>query len=214
VHELFRITEKLPMPAGQSPFHIRGLYYDRLFSRVRQLRGGMDELNRQIVDDGVRKFVNQKFTWMGWYDALPTVPICAAVARMTGEDFETSVREGTRIASLKLVPKIFRMVLSLSSAGASAARITQHIMSTVDYVQIGEIKYGDGHATGTGYGMPLLVAPHASNLMLGFMQGVLEASGANDVRAKYTDVALDGTREGYHTVTIRYEFHWKQERGT
>jgi len=210
VHELFRITEKLPVPAGQSPFHIRGLYYDRLLARVRQMPGGIAALEKQIADDSVRKFAVQKFNWTTWYDAVPTMPICAAVARLTGEEFERSVRDATRIASLKLVPKIFRMVLSLSAVASTAGRITQQVMSTVDFVDLGDMKYEDGFAHGTGYRIPLIVAPHCSNLMLGFMEGFLEASGARNIDAKYTTVTPDGQREGYDTVSIRFEFRWKR----
>jgi hypothetical protein len=217
VHPLFNITDKLPLPAGQSPFHVRGFYYARRLMRVETLPGGIERLRQQLRDESVREFVMQPFAWTRWYDALPTMPIYAALARMEGVDFESAVREGTRKSAHALVPgadslsSLFRMAERFTRPGLLASRVTQIVLGLVDFTRITLDPFELGRGSGVGSGIPLIIAPNVGNLVLGWFQGMLEVAGAKDINARYADVVIDGERNGFPTVSMRYEFSWSPE---
>jgi len=206
VHPLFRLDQPLPVPPGQSPFHIRGLYYNRLAAHLRDSMG-RDWLD--VLDDPrIRDFINQRFSWTGWYDVLPAMPICAALARSRGLEFEYEIRERTRRVALGLIPSAFRLALRVPGAEAMAAQIGQVVAMTMDFVQLGIEESKPTRSTGWGRGVPLYIAPHTANTVVGFFQAVFEARNGTSVTARYTDVVEDGERFGFKTVSIRYEFDW------
>lgn len=212
MHELFRISERVPVPAGQSPFHVRGRYYDRLLARMDREAGGRSALLAELQDDGVRQFLQQRFSWNGWYDVLPTMPVYAALARRTGKDVESIVAEGGRIAARDLVPRFFRFALQLVGPTVLAARVVQVVTHATDFVQVSLERFEDGKGRGRGAGIPLYVAPIMAGLVQGWFQGMLELGGATEVSARYTDVVKEGVREGFETVTIQFEFAWTPRR--
>ncbi len=217
MHQLFSITDKLPIPAGESPFHVRGFYYSRLLLRVETLPGGVERLLQQVRDESVREFMSQPFAWNRWYDALPTMPLYAALARIEGIDFETAVREGTRKSAHALVPgadslsSLFRVAQRFARPGLLASRVTQIVLGLVDFARITLDPFELGRGSGTGSGIPLIIAPNVANLVLGWFQGMLEVSGAKSIQARYADVVVDGERGGFPTCSLRFEFTWDAE---
>lgn len=208
MHELFVISDKLPIPAGQSPFHVRGLYYDRLMKRVASLPGGLERLLLHLRDPGVREFIGQRFAWSRWYDALPTMPLYAALARVEGLDFETAVREGTRNGAHALVPSMFRSAMQFGGPGILAMRVTQVVLEFSDFARINLDPFEEGSGSGTGSGIPLYIAPNMANSVIGWFQGMLELMGAKEINGRYVEVALDGKKGDFQTVSIRFEFSW------
>lgn len=210
VHELFKLSTKLPVPAGQSPFHVRGYYYLRLLDHVRKEPGGLGRLLGKLEDESVNEFLQQRFTWNGWYDVFPTMPIYVALSDLHGQDFEEMVRERTRVSAHELVPSVFRYAMQIAQPTALAGSITRIAMNAVDFTRVTFTSMGDGGGSGSGSGIPLYAAPNVANLVLGFFSGGLELSGASDIEARYTDVFQDGDKNGFPTVTVKYEFFWKR----
>ncbi len=208
MHPLFQLDAPLPIPPGRSPFHIRGLYYNRLVARLSGESGGLQKWLATIDDPALRDFISQRFSWTGWYDVMPAMPICVASTRRTGVEFETAIREQTRSAALRLIPSAFRFALRVPGPTAMAAQVGQVVAMTMDFVELRIEESRPTRSTGWGKGVPLFIAPHTANTVVGFFQAILEARGARDVRARYTDVVPDGTKSGIETVSIRYEFDW------
>jgi len=213
MHPLFRVDDPLPVAPGESPFHMRGVYFDRVVSRVKDECGGFAPLLQAIDDERVRAFVQQKFQWNGWYDVLPIMPIYGAVAHLRGQDFETCVREGTRRGAIEAIPRLFRVALRLTGASALAGRLAQMVIYSSDFTRLGIQSVTDTSAVATGSGIPLYVAPHIANLSLGYFRAALELRGNADVDGRYTTVTKDGERDGFETVTIAYEFSWRPKKG-
>lgn len=209
MHELFEIRETLPIEAGQSPFHIRGLYYSRLLTRAGTLPGGIPRLLDALKDDSVRQFAQQKFNWNRWYDVLPSMPLYAALARIHDRDFEQFVFEGSRMAARELVPRVFRFAARMASPAVLAARVAQLNMHGVDFQTLALDPFQDGRGSGSASGVPLIVAPNMANFVLGWFQGLIEVGGSRVTSARYTDVVSEGLRDGFQTVKIRYEFEWR-----
>jgi hypothetical protein len=216
MHSLFRIGEPLPVAPGESPFHLRGVYFDRVVSRARKDPGGLPALLDALSGERVRAFVQQKFSWNGWYDALPIMPMYEAIARLRGQDFETCVREGTRRGAIEAIPSLFRFALRMTGAAVLSGRLAQMVIYSSDFTRLGIQHMSDGRGSATGSGIPLYIAPQTANLSLGYFQAALELRGKLDVQGRYTTVTKDGERDGFETVTIGYEFTWrpKAARGT
>jgi hypothetical protein len=134
------------------------------------------------------------------------------MADLRGEDFETAVREGTRIAARGIIPWMFGTALRALGPAIDAARVTRTVMYVVNFTRITVGEFRQGYATASGSGIPLVVAPNIANLAIGFYTGILETRGASDVRGRYTDVSIDGHWNSLETVTVRYEFSWIPKR--
>jgi hypothetical protein len=210
VHSLFKASDYTPVLPGSSPFHFRGFYYDRLFARVKEMPGGMPRLLSELKDDRVRQFALQRFSWTAWYDALPTMPLYAAIARMEGTDITTSVQRSTKVAAAAMVPSVLRYAVDLRGGrGVIAAFVTKLVLHTVDFVTVDFEHIGAERTVAVGKGVPLFIAPSIVGLVLGGFEGVLRVSGADDIVADYSDVVLSKRSDGFETVSIRYDFSWR-----
>src|SRR5215472_14937038 len=107
MHESFRLVETLPVPPGESPFHVRGVIYTSIIHSVNALPGGMNRFLDELVDARVRDFMRQNFQFMGWYDVYPALPCAVAIARLRDRPFEAFIREAARNTMLRLVPSMF-----------------------------------------------------------------------------------------------------------
>lgn len=212
MHPAFKLSDTLPVPAGQSPFHVRGRYYDRLVTRARKVPGGFPAFLAELRDDDVRKFLQQKFNWSQWYDAMPTMPAHAALCRLARQDFEAMVIEGSRNAARDLVPRYFRFLLQLAGPQALAGRVVAVIMQAVDFVQVSLDRSEDGRISGVGTGIPIYIAPNIAGLVVGWFTGLLELGGARDIRGRILDVQPAPPRGKFEIVTIRFEFTWTRAR--
>jgi hypothetical protein len=200
------------VPPGQSPFHFRGTYYDRILSRVATEAGGSKRLFDALGDPELVRFFSQRFAWNGWYDALPSMPLYAALARIEDRDFELAVREPSRIAAQSLVPTIFRYALSLTGAGIISSVVTKAVRYGTDFGHVSFDKVGPGVGRGSGSSIPLYIAPNVANLVLGWFEGMLYVAGARDVEARYTSVTPSGEVSGFETVTMGFEFAWRVDK--
>jgi hypothetical protein len=209
MNELFTLTEVLPVDPGTSPFHVRGLYYSRLLDHAKSLPGGRDAFFAELEDPRVRTFLEQKFAWSEWYDALPTMPCHVALARARKADFEKMTRERGRVAGKTIIPAMFRAVLALASPKAMAQHMPRMMMSNFDFIRVRLTYIDDAGGRGESSAVPLILAPSVVNTVLGFIEGALELAGYTSIESRYTDVVRDGQAHCYDIVTVRYEFSWR-----
>jgi hypothetical protein len=208
VHSLFRLDDPLPVPPGQSPFHIRGIYYDRLIVRMKKRLGGVAATIDAIDDPRVREFASQRFSWMGWYDVLPAVLITRGFARTLNVAYEEGIVEQTKLGALDVVPSAFRPILSLPGPAALAAQAERITATMLDFVRLHIEESTETHTNGWGRGVPLFAAPLIASTVIGFFSAVLQMRGGTNVRGRYTHVVPDGERDGFELVSIRYDFSW------
>jgi hypothetical protein len=210
VHPLFVPSDRPPVAPGTSPFHFKGFYYDRLFTRLRGTPGSMERLLSELKDERVRDFAAQRFSWNGWYDALPSMPIFAALARIEDTDVTTYVRHSTRTAAASLVPGLFRFAMDLGGGpGVIAAVVTRFVMQTVDFASPHFESIGAERAVAKGTGIPLYIAPNITGLVLGWFEGVLRSAGAEEAVGEFGDVVLQSTPDAYDRVSMRFDFRWR-----
>jgi len=208
MHELFRLEETLPVAPGTGPFHVRGVYYARILEHARSLPGGMNQFLDELADARVRDFVQQRFQFMSWYDAFPTVPCQVALARIRGGPFEAFIRERSRLSMEKLIPSMFRILSKVGGPRLAATHAPRLLQSYFDFVELRVDKITDEGGSGYASGIPLYLAPVAINMILGVLTGALESLGAKDIEASYRDVDVTGSASGFDTVSCHADFTW------
>jgi hypothetical protein len=211
LHFQFRFDEPLPFPPGRSSYHVRGLYYDRLLAYAKSVVGESAPLFESIEDSHVRAFARQRFSWTGWYDALPAALICASFARFIGQDFEAAVREHTRRGALQVIPSAFRFAFRIPGPSALQSQTAQIVALMTNFAEVRIERSTETHSSGWTRGVPVYLATHWANTTTGFFQALYELRGAADVRARYTDIVEDGGTGSSRTVAIRHEFDWRMK---
>ncbi len=206
MHELFKLSTRVPVEPGKSPFRVKGTYYTRTLANVELVPGGLPAVLAAIEDPRVKDFVQQKFSWNDDYDVLPIMPISVAIAKVRGGDYEALFRERGRIGSREEIPRFFRMLLSFSSPRTLAERLPLIATRLFEFGSVEEVRTTETTGTGRHRGVPLFVAPYIANTVCGMLQGALEvAAKRRVVSARYTTVVPDGEVAGLPTVAIRYE---------
>jgi hypothetical protein len=185
------------------------MYYARIVEAAKALPGGMNQFLGEIADPRVRAFVQQRFQFMTWYDALPTLPCQVALSRLLGGPFEEHIRERARLSMEKLIPSMFRLLSKLGGPRAAASHSSRLIQTYFDFVDLRLDKVTDTGGTGTMSGIPMYLAPVTINVILGVLVGALQSLGAKDIHADYRDVEVTGTTGTFHTVSCTSDIRWK-----
>lgn len=187
---------------------MRGLYYDRLLAYAKRV-AGPDAPFESIDDPRVRAFARQRFSWTGWYDAIPAAYMCASFARFIDQDFESTVREHTRRGALEVIPAAFRFAFRIPGPSALQSQAAQIVALMTNFAEV-KIEHSTAtQSSGWTRGVPVYLATHWANTTTGFFQALYELRGAVDVRARYTDIVKDGGSGSHQTVAIRHEFEWR-----
>jgi hypothetical protein len=95
VSSLNAMYEPLPAEPGKSGRNLKGLAYRNIFKFVTaHVPGGLDAVAGRLTSPGLRAFCLQPFMSASWYDALPVLPITAAIAASLGMPLRAYLREG------------------------------------------------------------------------------------------------------------------------
>lgn len=212
--EPFPLDETLPAPPGTSPFHVRGIYFIRIREHAKSLPGGMTQFLDELRDARVRDFIQQRFQFMAWYDALPTLPCGAALARIRGRPLESFMRDTGRQSMLRLAPSMFRVLSRLGGPRLAAAHAPRLFQNYFDFIELKLSGVDDRQGIGHASGIPLYAAAALVNQCIGITTGALESLGASDVQAAYGDVVVSRATNGFDTITCRFSFTWSLARQT
>ena len=188
---------------------MRGLYYERLLAHAKSVVGGAAPVFKAIDNQEVRAFAQQRFSWTGWYDALPAAFICACFARFIGQEFEATVREHTRRCALEIIPSAFRFAFRIPGPSALQSQTAQIVALMTDFAEVKVEESTETRSCGWTRGVPVYLATHWANTITGFFEAMYELRGAMDARGRYTDIVKDGGTGPSETVAIRHEFEWR-----
>jgi len=208
MHELFVLSETVPVEPGTSPFRVRGVIYDRILEHARRLPGGLDAFLADVRDPRVAFFLRQTFRFRDPYDALPLVPAQVALSRLQGADFEVATRGRAAQGAVDLIPRMFRLILGFSRPRAWALHAPR-LMS--EYCGFGNVSLegaGDGGALFDVGPVPQFLAASHVNTLIGIFEGSLGVLRARNVASRYFDVARAGDSEGYPLLRYRLELGW------
>jgi len=208
MHELFTLSEIVPVDPGKSPFQVRGVVYDRAIEAAKRVAGTLDQFVADLPDPRVRAFMKQPFQWTGFYDALPLTPIQISLSRQQGREFEEATRARAADGAVQLVPRVFRMVLALARPRIWALHAPR-LMS--EYCGFGDVRLARVTDTGALFEIvpiPQFFAASHVNTLIGIFEGTLSVLRARHVTSRYFDVKASGTRDGHPLVSYKLEVTW------
>ena len=211
MHESFRLEEGVPATPGESPFHVRGVYYASVIDDAKNVPGGLARFLNELADPRVREFMRQGFQFMTWYDACPTLPCGVALARIRERPYEAYMRETGQAYMRRLIPSMFRIFSRIGGPRLAAAHASRLFQMYFDCFQLSIPRVTDTDGTGHVTGLPLYLAPVFLNQSIGIISGALESLGAHDIEATYRDVVPSNPNDPLAPITCQVDFKWRLE---
>ncbi len=203
------VSDRLPMPAGASPFHVKGHVYQKMFEDFEStVDGGVATLVARSGEPGLDEFVQQKFMTGGWYDALPMMPLSIAHARACGVPLHAHLRDRGRWVAERDIPGIYRVLLRLASPELVVSRLPRAATQYFDFgaCDVETLRPGVAHATLRG--VPQSLVPLVAATTEGFVGAALEIAGARTVNVRCIDTPRDAARDAIATMLVRLEIAW------
>ncbi len=206
---------ELPVPAGTSPFHVKGLAYRGFEAYVkRNVGGGMERIRADLGDPALREFLMQPFMAGSWYDVLPVVPLASAIAALERSSLEDFVRRSARRQALYDAQNVHRRFFQGYPPSSLVWKLPRFFMQYTDF---GGAEVADGgELTGpeTGQaavlrtGVPAFILPWFLPMNEAYIETILEVMGSERPRAKGQVLPKDGEVAGLPTVTVRFRMMW------
>lgn len=204
------VDDRLPMPPGTSPFHVKGHVYAKMKDDVEQTIG-VARLAERLEDPAVREFWGQPFAAGSLYDALPMTPLAITHARIMGTPMHPFCREKGRIIAGRDVPGLYRAVLRLFSPSTLVGRLPRAAMLYFDF-GVGSVEWITPNVARTTLsGVPWSLAAMMSGILEGFISQALELTRAPGVTVRTLECVYDGgSVAGVATAALRHESTWQE----
>jgi hypothetical protein len=203
------LLPKPQFPAGESPFHARGLvflgaqsYYDA------NVPGGLDAVLGALPTGQLHAFFRQTFLASSWYDILPIVPISATAAKVIGIPHRDLIMANARNVARRDIPTIYKLLLRLSSPEAVVLRMPKASMRYFDFGESTSSMKEPRLCEAYQKGIPRELAGWFFHAAEGFTEVALGLAGAHDIKVRLDSTTVDGERKGAPTVTLKLEMSW------
>jgi hypothetical protein len=195
------------MPAGTSPFRVKGHVYQKMMEDI-CASTGLEPLLHFLRDEDVSRFAGQQFTAGGWYDALPMMPLSIAHARVAGVPFHQHLRERGRWVAEQDIPGIYRFLFKLASPEVLVSKLPRAAAMYFDFGDAECKTLRPGHVLTYQSGVPSLLVPLLAATTEGFVAAALEMAGARRPQVRCIATPKDGDRAGLPTMTICLDVTW------
>ncbi|HZF47423.1 MAG TPA: hypothetical protein VE093_02175 [Polyangiaceae bacterium] len=206
---------ELPVPAGTSPFHVKGLAYRGFEAYAkRNVAGGMDRVRAEVDDPALRAFLMQPFMAGSWYDVLPVVPLASAIAALERSSMEDFVRRTSRRQALYDAQHVHKRFFQGYPPSSLVSRLPRFFMQYTDFgrAEVAEAAEVTGPETGQGTvirtGVPAFILPWFLPMNEAYIEAILDGMGSARPRAKGQVLPKDGEVAGVPTVTVRFRMMW------
>jgi hypothetical protein len=204
------LSERLPLAAGTSPFHVKGHIYGKMLDDFEEsVAGGVSGVLARVGDSEITTFVRQRFTASGWYDALPMMPLSLAHARLLGIPFHQHLRDRGRRTAEQDIPGIYRFLIKLSSPEEVCHRLPKAASHYFDFGPADARLVAPRRVVSEQRGVPVTLVPLIAATTEGFVQAALEMAGAERVSVRCKSTVNDGEKSGVATMTITLEGAWE-----
>ena len=198
-----------PFAPGKSPFHVKGVVYRNFVEYVgNTVEGGLAAIVATFDDPALRTFTEQPFLAGSFYDALPSMPLCEAAARLLHRPFAQLVREFSAYAAEHDVKGIYRLLLKLVSPEMVMERTPAAARQYFDFVAATVQKDGPKSYSTSVRGVPRFLAPFYMTVTEAFLSRALVLAGAKEPRHAWQAPLPDGDREGVQLIKLRREVSW------
>lgn len=199
----------LPAPPGKSEFHVKGVVYAGIFSRLAQEPEAAAKLRAELADPELHRFYDQLFLASGWYDVFPIVPLIAALARVRSISFDVAAAEGARIRVTEDLNSIYRSVLRGTRPDEVAKRLTRGFSRYLDFGRAEVTSSSAGAIEISTSEMPTFLLPWYMPVAGTFFRVALESAGARDVRVSWRAPEDDGRRRDILLSRVHVALTWR-----
>jgi hypothetical protein len=199
----------LPVPAGESPFHIKGIAVQRFREFcAKKVPGGVRTVAERLSDAGIRTFFEQPFLDASWYDFLPFLHIMGAGAAVMGIPTSQFVHEQSSWQLDHDVRTVHRVLLMAASPEAVAPRLGAGVARYFDFFDAKTVSVNKGEVIMSVSGLPALLLPWYKVSVQAGADTVLEIAGAKNLQAGYTAPEPDGSKAGIPLVRFQVRRSW------
>jgi hypothetical protein len=202
--------EKLPYPAGSSPFKIKGnAYREQIEFTNINVAGGMRAAVAALNDLRQREFFSQPFMASSFYDVYPLVVMAHTCARLNGITFTDLVKARVRHQASKDLSGVHRMILRLVSPETIATRLPQ---LTAQYFNFGTgriSKQETGRVEAVRGGVPEGLVDWYGIVGTSYVVCAMEINGTKNPKARLLPPQKEGKAHGLDLYTMTFEFRWE-----
>lgn len=200
--------EKLPFPAGTSPFRIKGSSYLLHLKYVDEhLPGGRAAMRAAITNPEIAAFFEQTFFAGHWVDIYPLVAVGYSCARILGMPFEKFIRLRSRHQADGDLHLFRKLILRIASPEMLATRIPAITASYFDFATAEVVEKKTASITALMHGVPREIVPWLGYVADETVQYMLEINGVKNLRSQVTS-EHEGVREGQTICAIRSTLTW------
>jgi tRNA A-37 threonylcarbamoyl transferase component Bud32 len=200
----------LPCDPGASTLYIRGIAYRGVVRYVElKVPRGLAELDEELGDARIAKFIRQAFLPASRYDILPMLPINVALARILGkplaglafEQGAAQARHDTRYAH-----KRFFDAMTFETLPAHLVRFCEQ------YYDNGEASaelVAPGHVLLRRKRLAAYVVPWFAPAQTGYAEELIRLKGARTVQSSTRPPMAAGSRRGIEMVDLDVDLRWR-----
>jgi hypothetical protein len=169
----------LPCPAGESPFHIKGIAYRGLRLLVEQrIAGGLSAVAQDLNDESLRVFAQQRFLASSRYDILPMLPLSATIATRLGRSLAQFSREAALAQARYDARHVYRPMVEDRTLADVSSRLARFGMLYYDFGAFAGRDEGPGHVVIRRTGLPRYIVPWYAHMQAAYMEEIVRQLGA------------------------------------
>jgi hypothetical protein len=203
-------SKPLPFRPGEGPFRIKGVAYRGHLEYVAEhVPGGVEGMLRGFRDPALADFFGQKFLASSLYDIIPLVVagyVCARQSRRTFFDF---VRVRSRYQAQKDIRGVYRVLIKLVSPMHVVERLVALQAQYLDFAA-GEVHVIDKqHVEVARPKLPAMLSAWMAVVLETYLEVLLGAAGARNVRTRPLPVEPDGLVHGVPAVRWSCDVIWE-----
>jgi hypothetical protein len=196
-------TPPLPCPAGESPFHIKGIAYRGLLLLVEhRVAGGLRALTEDIDDPKLLAFARQRFLASSRYDILPMLPLNATIAERLGRSLPQFAREAAVAQARYDALHVYRPLVEARTLVDVSSRLARFGMLYYDFGGYEGRDEGPGHVVIRRTGLPRYIIPWYAHMQAAYMEEIVRQLGARRAEATPRREEPRGTDRGFEICLL------------
>jgi len=201
-----RWFERLPRPAGRSPFRVKGVAYKGLLHYVAtRLEGGMAALTGSLRDPVLRDYIAQPFLASSFYDFFPLVAASAACAAVAGVQLEVFAQGQGRAQAKYDAEHAYRTFIQGRSIADFPSRFRLIATRYYDFGEWEANSFSPGTMTFVERGIPAWAIPWHSPMHSGYIGTLVQYVARKETSVTVYPTRRDGVTEGIQTVILEMD---------
>ncbi|MDI1444004.1 serine/threonine-protein kinase [Polyangium sp. 6x1] len=201
-----RWFERLPRPAGRSPFRVKGIAYKGMLHYVStRLDGGMATLASSFRDPVLREYLAQSFLASSFYDFFPLVAASAGCAALANVQLEIFAQGQGRAQAKYDAEHAYRSFIQGRSIDDFPSRFRLIATRYYDFGEWEANSFAPGTITFVQRGIPAWAIPWYSPLQSGYISTLVDLVSNKRASVTVYPTRRDGVVEGIQTVILEMD---------